>query len=67
MAGVSFWTGSSSGERVLFGLVCKIGEFSFVSDNGCFTGKPFPTDGFLMMLGSFTTYVTTERVHEYPA
>ena len=59
---------SSSGELVLSGLVCKIGEFSFISDNaGCFTGNPFPTDGFLMMLGNFVTYVTTEHVHEYPA
>ena len=43
-------------------------QFSFVSDNvGCFTGKPFPTDGFLMMLGTFTTYVTIERIRGYPA
>jgi len=70
LAGVSFRTGSvtSSGERVLSGLVCRVGEFNFVSDNaGCFANKPFPADGFLMMLGSFVTYVTTEPVREYPA
>ena len=68
LAGVSIRTGSSTGERVLSGLVCKIGEFSFISDNvGCFSGNPFPADGFLMMLGSFITYVTTERVSCYPA
>ena len=70
LAGVPFRTGSvtGSGERVLSGLVCKIGEFSFISDNaGCFANKPFPADGFLMMLGSFVTYVTTEPVREYPA
>ena len=63
LAGVSIRTGSSAGERVLSALVCRIGELSFVGDNvGCFSGKSFPTDGFLMMLGSFTTFVTTERV-----
>ena len=56
LAGISIRTGSVSGERVL-------PEFSFVSDNAwSFTNKPFPTDGFLMMLGSFVTYITTERV-----
>ena len=60
-------TGSSASECVLSGLVFKIGEFSFVSDNaGCFSGKPFPVEGFLMMLGSFITYVTTEHVNRYP-
>jgi hypothetical protein len=64
--GVYIRTGS--GERVLFGLVCKIGEFTFVSDNaGCFANNPFRADGFLMMLGSFVTYVATEVVREYPA
>ena len=67
LAGVSIRTGSSTGERVLSGLVCKIGEFSFISDNaGCFSGKPFPVDGFLMTLGSFITYVATEPVSSYP-
>ena len=70
MAGISFRTGTvaGSGERVLSGLVCKIGEFNFISDNaGCFASKPFPADGFLMTLGSFVTYVATESVREYPA
>ena len=70
LAGVSFRTGSvtGSGERVLSGLVCKIGEFNFISDNaGCFANKPFPADGFLMTLGSFVTYVAIEPVREYPA
>ena len=68
LAGVFIQMGSSTGERVLSRPVCKIGEFSFIRDNvGCFSGKPFPADGFLMTLGSFTTYVTTERISRYPA
>ena len=67
LAGGSIRTGSSIGERVLSRLVYKIDKFSFISDNvGCFSGKPFPADGFLMTLGSFVTYVTTERVSCYP-
>ena len=67
LAGVSIRTGSSTGERVLSGLMCKIGEFSFISDNaGCFSGKPFPVDGFLMTLWSFITYIATEPVSSYP-
>ena len=66
LEGVYIRTGS--GERVLSGLIAKIGEFTFVSDNaGCFAGKPFPEHGFLMMLGSFVTYVAVEAVCEYPA
>ena len=65
--GVSIRTGSSAGERVQSGLVCRIGDFSFISDNaGCFAGKPFPTNGFLMTLGSFTAYVASEAVCSYP-
>ena len=65
--GVSIRTGSSAGERVQSGLVCRVGDFSFISDNaGCFAGKPFPTNGFLMMLGSFITYVAPESVSSYP-
>ena len=67
LKGVSIRTGSCTGERVLFGLVCRIGDFSFISDNaGCFFDKPFPRDGFLMTLGSFITYVATEPVNSYP-
>ena len=58
---------TGSGERVLSGLVAKIGEFTFISDNaGCFAGKPFPEHGFTMMLGSFVTYVAVEAVRGYP-
>ena len=65
--GVSIRTGSSASERVQSGLVCRIGDFSFISDNaGCFAGKPFPTNGFLMTLGSFTAYVASEAVCSYP-
>ena len=70
LARVSIRTGSvtSSGVRVRSGLVCNYGGFTFISDNaGCFANKPFPADGFLMTLGSFVTYVTTEPVREYPA
>ena len=65
LEGVYIRTGS--GERVLSGLIAKIGEFTFISDNaGCFAGKPFPEHGFTMMLGSFVTYVAVEVVREYP-
>ena len=65
--GVSIRTGSSADERIQSGLVCQIGDFSFISDNaGCFAGKPFPTNGFLITLGSFTTYVASEAVSSYP-
>ena len=65
LEGVYIRTGS--GERVLSGLIAKISEFNFVSDNaGCFAGKPFPEHGFTMMLGSFVTYVAVEVVREYP-
>ena len=67
LQGVSIRTGSCAGERVLSGLVCRIGDFSFISDNdGCFAGKPFPTNGFLMTLGSFITYVAPEPASSYP-
>ena len=67
LQGVSIRTGSSASERVQSGLVCRIGDFSFISDNaGCFAGKPFPTNGFLMTLGSFTAYVASESVSSYP-
>ena len=65
LEGVYIRTGS--GERVLSGLIAKIGEFNFVGDNaGCFAGKPFPEHGFTMMLGSFVTYVAVEVVRGYP-
>ena len=67
LQGVSIRTGSGAGERVLSGLVCRIGDFSFINNNaGCFAGKPFPTNGFLMTLGSFITYVALEPVSTYP-
>ena len=66
LAGVSIRTGTCTGERVLSRLVCKINNFSFISDNtGFFSDKPFPRDGFLMTLGSFITYVATEPVSSY--
>ena len=50
------------------GLVCNIGSFHFISDNtGSFADRPFPTNGCLVMFGSFVTYVTTEVVYKYPA
>ena len=67
LQGVSIRTSSCAAECVLSGLVCQIGDFSFISDNaGCFAGKPFPTNGFLMTLGSFITYVAPEPVSSYP-
>ena len=69
LAGGSFRTGSiiNSGERVVCGLVCKLGALNFISDNaGCFGSRPFPTKGCLISFGAFVTYVATEVVCNYP-
>jgi len=70
LAGVFIRTGSitTSGERVLSGLVCKLGDMHFVSDNaGCLGSKPIPVNGCLITFGSIHTYVATELVCKYPA
>ena len=69
LAGVIIRTGSiiDSGERVVCGLICKLGSLNFISDNaGCFGSRPFPTNGCLISFGTFVTYVATEVVCKYP-
>src|SRR3954452_14434762 len=48
LAGVFIRTGNiiGTGERVVSGLVQRLGALRFVSDNaGCFRNHPFPTGG----------------------
>ena len=69
LAGVHIQTGSPVhfDIRVLSGLVVRLGEMAFVSDNaGCFRNKPFPVKGCLIDFGGFTTYVATEVICSYP-
>jgi hypothetical protein len=67
---VFIWTGSviaSSQERVVSGLVQRLGSLSFVTDNaGCFGGRPFPRNGQIISFGSHEVYVGTERACRYP-
>jgi len=59
---------AGSGVRVLSGLVCNYGGYTFISDNaGCFGGRPLPCNGSFLRFGSFSTYVVTEVVREYQA
>ena len=54
LAGVFIRTGSiiDSGERVISGLVCKLGSMSFISDNaGCLGGRPLPRNGRIVTFG----------------
>jgi hypothetical protein len=70
LAGVYIWMGSviaSSGERVVSGLVQRLGSLSFITDNtGCFGGRPFPRNGRIISFGSHEVYVGTERACRYP-
>jgi hypothetical protein len=70
LARVFIRTGSviaSSGERVVSGLVQRLGSLSFVTDNaGCFIGRPFPRNGRIISFGSHEVYVGTERACRYP-
>jgi hypothetical protein len=70
LARVFIRTGSviaSSGERMVSGLVQRLGSLSFISDNtGCLDGRPFPRNGRIMTFGSHEVYVGTERVCRYP-
>jgi hypothetical protein len=70
LAGVFIQTGSviaSSGERMVSGLVWRLGSLSFVTDNaGCFGGQPFPWNGRIISFGSHELYVGTERACRYP-
>ena len=69
LAGVFIRTGSitTSGERVLSGLVCKLGDMHFVSDNaGCFGGRPVPAGGSVISLGLHLVYGATTVIRGYP-
>ena len=69
LAGVHIRTGSPVcfGVQVLSGVVVRLGEMDFVSDNaGCFRNKPFPVNGCLIDFGGFTTNVATEVICNYP-
>jgi hypothetical protein len=69
LAGVFIRTGSviSFGERVVSGLVQRLGLLSFVSDNaGCFGNKPFPRNGCFITFGAHEVYVGTKVVRRYP-
>ena len=69
LAGVSIRTGSisASGERVVCGLVLRLGSLNFVSDHArCVGSRPFPRNGCLINFGEHTVYVATEVVCKYP-
>jgi hypothetical protein len=70
LAGVFIRTGSviaSSGERVVSGLVQRLGSLGFITDNaGCFGGRPFPRNGRIISFSSHEVYVGTERACRYP-
>ena len=69
LAGVFIRTGSiiASGERVVSGLVHRLGSLNFISDNvGCFGSRPMPRNGCLVNFGMFEVYVATEFVCKYP-
>jgi hypothetical protein len=57
----------SSGERMVSGLVQRLGSLSFIFDNvGCLDGRPFPRNSWIMSFDSHEVYVGTERVCRYP-
>jgi hypothetical protein len=66
LGGVFIWMGSviaSSGIRVVFGLVQRLGSLSFINDNtGCLGGRPFPRDGRILSFDSHEVYVGTKRI-----
>ena len=69
LAGVFIRTGSiiASGERVVSGLVHRLGSLNFIDDNaGCFGSRPMPRNGCLVLFGTFEIYVATEFVCKYP-
>jgi hypothetical protein len=57
---------ASSGQRVVSGLVQRLGLLSFVTNNaGCFSGRPFPRNSWIISFGSHEVYVGTERACRY--
>jgi hypothetical protein len=69
LARVFIQTGSviaSSGERVVSGLVQRLGSLSFVTDNtGCLGGWPFPKNGQFISFGCHEVYMGTKRACRY--
>ena len=68
-AGVFIRTGSfiASGERVVSGLVQRLGSLDFVSDNaGNFLNGPFPRNGLFVNFGQHRVFVGTVPVRVYP-
>ena len=69
LASVFIRTGSiiASGERVVSGLVHRLGTLNFICDNACYFGsRPMPRNGCLVLFGTFEIYVATEFVCKYP-
>ena len=72
LAGVHIRAGllTISGERVVSGLVQRLGSLDFVNDNaGCFAnGGKFPKNGRIIEFGSHRVYLGTvpERQHPSP-
>lgn len=69
LAGVYIRAGllTVSGERVVFGLVQRLGSLDFVDDNaGCFAnGGKFPKNGHIMEFGSHRIYLGTVPEPQY--
>ena len=69
LAGVFFRTGNviASGERVVSGLVHRLGSLSIIIDNaGCFGSRPLPAGGSFINFGEHRVYVATVSVRRYP-
>ena len=71
LAGVHIRAGllTISGERVVSGLVQRLGSLDFVNDNaGCFAnGGKFPKNGRIMEFGSHRVYLGTVPERQYPS
>ena len=71
LAGVHIRAGllTVSGERVVSGLVQRLGSLDFINDNaGCFAnGGKFPKNGRIMEFGSHRIYLGTVPECQYPS
>src|SRR3954466_12626072 len=68
LAGVFIRTGNliGTGERVVSGLVQRLGALRFVSDNvGCFGNRLFPSNGQFLTFGGLEVYVGLVPVRRY--
>jgi hypothetical protein len=69
LGGVFIRTGSvivAFGERMVSGLVQRLGSLSFITDNaGCLAGQPFPRDSQIISFSYHEVYVGTKRVCKY--